>query len=385
MRETSVGRVEPPATDLVRSGRSDAPVKSRRTFLLALLGVLLVVPLGAEGLLRAWLRIQNGDWPTAEATRRFEDARIVRELYRARPFLGAGPREGAQVESHGRRAGFNRLGYRSPERAREKPAGTKRIVTAGGSTTFDLLSPSNEQSWPWRLEETLRERDPNVEVWNAGFPGWTSLENLVSLASRDVDLQPDVVVLYQGINDLQPAAADSSDATYEQSHYPLHRRALGLDAEPPGLLERSLVLERLRGLRTDGAGPPRSSQPRLPDRARASFERNVRSFVAVATAHGAQVLLVTQPLRIRRDHAQADREYVESWIPNISADDAVAWLAELNDVLRRLASGGGVALADAAREVDWQDGDFADPMHYTRPGADKLRAYLAGSILAGMP
>lgn len=333
--------------------------------------------LGAEAALRVWERIRTGSWPVATATARYEEIRTVRALYRSRPYLGVGPREGGRAGLGDKRAAFNRRGYRSPERPLEKPVGTKRVLCAGGSTTFDLLSPSDELTWPWRLEDELRREGLAVEVWNAGFPGWTSLENLIALEARDLDLEPDLVLLYQGINDLQPAAVDSSDSSYEQSHYPLHHRALGLGAPAPNLLERSLVLERLRRWRASALSearyPPR---PNLPARARATFARNVRSFCAVARAHDATVLLVTQPLRKRPANPEADHVYLASWIPGIEVDDAVLWLDEFNDVLRREASAGRAYLADAAAEVAWQDDDFVDPMHYSRSGAEKLRAYL---------
>ncbi len=37
-------------------------------------------------------------------------------------------------------------------------------------------------------------------------------------------------------------------------------------------------------------------------------------------------------------------------------------------------------MADAAREIDWQDDDFADPMHTTAAGSRKLAAYLAPRV-----
>ena len=68
-----------------------------------------------------------------------------------------------------------------------KPEGTYRVVCEGGSTTFDLLAPDDAATWPARLGAFLK---PRADVVNAGFPGWTSLESLVSLETRDLDLSP---------------------------------------------------------------------------------------------------------------------------------------------------------------------------------------------------
>ena len=95
------------------------------------------------------------------------------------------------------------------------------------------------------LEADLLKRGAGVEVWNAGFPGWTSLENTLSFALRDRDLAPDVVLLYAGINDLQPGAHQPFDRAYEHGHAELARRALGFELAPPSLWSRSVLLERV--------------------------------------------------------------------------------------------------------------------------------------------
>ena len=72
-------------------------------------------------------------------------------------------------------------------------------------------------------------------------------------AVRDIDLEPDVVVLYQGINDLQPASLDPFDPAYER-HADLTRRALGFDLPALPWHRRSLLVEELRFLTARAPG-----------------------------------------------------------------------------------------------------------------------------------
>jgi len=310
-------------------------------------------------------------------------------LYRRHPFLNVAPREGASAAAFGKQASFNSLGYRSPERSRSKSPGVVRFVCSGGSTTFDISSVDDMSTWPWRIETTLRSHGLDVEVFNAGFPGWTSLENLVSLAIRDVDLAPDVAVLYQGINDLQPASHRPFDGQYEHGHADMVVRALGFELQPLKWYDRSLLVEKTRDLvlgevdpwrRLRSASGPREFMPEVPAEAVATFERNVRSYVAVATAAGAQVVLVTQPIRVRRGSHDADLSYLAQWVDGLEPTAVPVQLERFNAVLRGLSLEGQTLLIDVAREVPWEDGDFADPMHVSARGSERMAAFLADSL-----
>jgi lysophospholipase L1-like esterase len=370
-----------------------------RIFRKLLTGVLLALLLAGvalaalEGGLRLASRLSTGAWPeTRESRFRAELGRAL-ALYRRHPYLNTAPREGAHAEAFGKRASFNSLGYRSPERPLAKPAGAVRVVCLGGSTTFDLLAADDAATWPALLERALRGRGLPVEVWNAGFPGWTSLENLISFEVRDGELAPDLVVLFQGVNDLQPAAHRPFDPSYEHGHAELAVRALGFELGPPTWLDRSLLAERLRDLagRPEdpwsrlGPGPAGPRQRRIAAAAPAAFERNVRALAAAAATRGARLAVVTQHVRLRRPSLAADRAYLAQWVPGLEPDAAPGELERFNNVLRALGRDGTAVLLDAAAEAGWQDADYADPLHFSAAGSEKLARYLAARLPALLP
>ncbi len=312
-------------------------------------------------------------------------------LYRAHPYLNTGPKSGAVVEAFGKTASFNSMGYRSPERTLERAPGAIRILCAGGSTTFDIAAVDDSSTWTWRLEGLLGSAiGGEPEVWNAGFPGWTSLENLISWVQRDLRLEPDLLILFQGINDLQPASHQPFDPGYEHGHAEVARRALGLELPPMHWSDRSLLLEQLRDW-IDGPEDPWSrlkvpTRPDqragvLPDDAIETFRRNVRSLISVAHGHGIPVLLVTQPLRIRARSRQADLDYLAGWLLGLEPEAAAQELERLNDVLRAMGRNDpDVRVWDAATVVDWQDRHFADPMHFSAAGSELFASALAEQI-----
>ena len=367
--------------------------RARRTIrdagvILAVTGGLLVL---SECAVRVYGRLRSGRWTHPSLIAFIDTAREVTRIYRRHPYLNAAPREGSRVAALGKIMSFNSLGYRSPERPAPKPPGVTRIVCSGGSTTFDVLAASDDRTWPWLLETELQRRGQPVEVWNAGFPGWTSLENLISLAIRDVDLAPDVVVLFQGINDLQPATQVPFNGQYEGFHTQVILTTLGLDMPSVPWYEHSLLLETVR-TRLFGPRPFVLELPgqrdivqreEVPHQAIGVFERNVKSFVTITRSHDATAVLVTQPVRLRRASANADARYMERWIPGLKGERVPVELERFNDVLRSLASTNAV-LADAAADIVWNDEDFGDPLHFAPSGSAKLVQFLADRITAAL-
>jgi lysophospholipase L1-like esterase len=353
--------------------------------MLALAGAVLLL---AEGALRLALRLRSGRWPETQAQVFYRQMEQVLRLYRRHPYLDTAPREATAVAAFGKRLSFNPLGYRSPDRALAKPAGTRRVLCAGGSTTLDLQAADDASTWPWMLEGRLRSAARPVEVWNAGFPGWTSLESLISFAIRDVDLDPDVLIVFHGINDLQPAAHRPFDRQYEHGHAEITEIALGFHLPPLRWFERSVLYEQARAL----ALAPQDPWRRLEEPVRegetlptsisgagvATFRRNVASLLALARARGIPVLLVTQTLRIRAAEAAKDRRWLAGWT-RLDPGAAVRDIEAMNAVLRGLGSD-QVRVADLAASLPLDDRDFADPAHFSASGSAKMARYMAVEV-----
>lgn len=358
---------------------------------LLLVASLLLLAL-LEGGARAFHRLRSGDWAPTRASAMHDQIGIARQMYRPHAFLNVALREGARIHVYGREIAVNSLGYRSPERPLRKPAGVLRVLCAGGSATFDIRAHTNDQTWPALLEGELRRRGQPAEVWNAGVPGWTSLENVISLASRDLDLEPDLIVLLQGVNDLQPAAWLPFDRQYEQGHAELVRRHLGLDLGPLSLVDRSALLETLNDLLHGPRDPLHvlvrvkrvelgtSSRTAVPPEAFATFERNIRSLLSIARDHHIAVVLVTQLTRIRAAVADSDKALIGIWIPGLLPAAVPGQMQKMNDVLRRLSTSAGPRLVDLTRDSGWQDVDFDDPWHFSATGSEHFARLLADPV-----
>ncbi len=242
----------------------------------------------------------------------FKNSRVVPHPYLAyagRPDFRVEPTEKAPLlVSH------NSLGLNGPETTWEKPEGVYRIVCLGGSSTYGIGPSSTFTNWPVVLQQELNLRGlaKPVEVLNLGLQGYSTFESQVNLALRGVEFRPDLVLVYHTINDMRCALYPGvvRDNTHWRAVWPVERPDRVRDA-----LETSYTFLALRRYATDWLARQRDlgtyvivdfgkylpdfyAQPTDPDLGFSNFRRNLVSIVGMARAHGAEVLLATQAVRM---------------------------------------------------------------------------------------
>jgi lysophospholipase L1-like esterase len=97
----------------------------------------------------------------------------------------------------------NSSGFRGPEIRRDSSAEDPyRVLCIGDSVTFGF-NADQDDSYPAQLEGFLRARQPgrDIEIINAGVPGWTWLQGVRFLERRGLALEPDLVIIAHGVND----------------------------------------------------------------------------------------------------------------------------------------------------------------------------------------
>lgn len=96
----------------------------------------------------------------------------------------------------------NALGFRDGDRAVPRESGVRRVVVTGDSITFGI-GVNDEEAFPQQLQRQLAEQGTtDVEVWNAGVPGYAMADHLGLLRRRILPLRPDLVVLQLSRNDV---------------------------------------------------------------------------------------------------------------------------------------------------------------------------------------
>jgi hypothetical protein len=289
--------------------------------------------------------------------------------------------------------GLNRWGYRGAVLGAKQP-GERRVVVLGGSTAFGYGVPP-DQSIAAELERRLRARRPGapVHVVNLAFVkegAWSFRHTLADYAY----LRYDVAVLYEGYNDLRRAntrAFRRDSPVFRLTGYlpflPLvlseKARAIRYGGDlgqrfghedpvfQPGLADRVTAKASKAAAEVTHSleivlGPLSRDQPRHGPGVGAAelcvepfrhYCEGVRAGIDEALAHGARVLVVTQP-----------------YISDVHVDQQRHLVALLR---ARHGDNGRVAHADLGWALDVRDPALAfDGMHLTAPGnaviADRL-------------
>jgi len=98
---------------------------------------------------------------------------------------------------------INNHGFRGPDFSEQKSDNTYRIFTVGGSTTFSV-GVLDHQAWPAVLQKKFDQVESanKIEVINVGWTAKWSLPETEFIRSKLVNYEPDLFLVFDGINDL---------------------------------------------------------------------------------------------------------------------------------------------------------------------------------------
>lgn len=346
-----------------------APRKSRRKGWWVALATLALLELGYRTYLGCF-----ADFEEYAAFMPFTEVPARYHMYRGHPYLNY-----CLTENFASRDGLNRhnaRGYRGPEVADAAAPDTYRILLLGGSTAYDTSIADWHQSWAAQLERVLvDERGQRVEVVNAGCGGWTSYESVLDLALRGLELAPDLVVAYFGVNDVHARLVPPELYRADNSGY-------AIQWHPEVSAWEHLVIlrwigTRLHFARTNSVGELAQRRPlKGPAQAAALaanppiyLERNCEYVLDLCQPRGADVLLATfawSPLK---------GDYV-------SGEAYQQGLRETNASIRAVAERRGAPLYDFAAEMPVELTYWADGRHNNAAGARLKAERFADAILA---
>ncbi len=293
---------------------------------------------------------------------------------------------------------INSLGLRDEEFPLAKPPGEIRILCLGGSTTAGEEVPQ-QQTYPSQLQRMLREHYPQaaLRVINGGIPSYAIRHTLRDFELRLWRLKPDVVAVYQGINDL----SYHSTATIE-----VHRKAnfngqafapfvyqgdgdLGNTptwTEPLRAAAQQSHLARLlvRTWRERGGSSPHAADLEFRPQAIEAFEAYYRALLKQIAAEGALAVPMTFALAYPGQFtANQERRVLASfqiWLEGAPPRLGRQIVDSENAAIRRLAGQCNCPYADLDEAVPRDAEHFVDVCHLTAAGNRLIAQRLAETI-----
>jgi lysophospholipase L1-like esterase len=270
----------------------------------------------------------------------------------------------------------NSLGYRADEFPIKKPDGVYRIVVLGGSSTYDVSIENNANIFTAQLEQQLKEKYgyQNVQVINAGVPGYNSWELLVNLEFRVLDLAPDLVIIYEGVNDVHARMVEPSvyrgDDLGRRQAWQAPRVALWEHSALLRILSRTMNATRQVGIDDFMSSPTYLSWP-FEDRLREEkldpvdilkenppvyFRRNLEDIVAVAKENGVEIMFSTWAYSPYLKDYASEAYYQQGFKEN-------------NNVVKEVAADQHIPLFDFAAVMPQDAKYWADGRHSNEAGA----------------
>jgi lysophospholipase L1-like esterase len=300
----------------------------------------------------------------------------------------------------------NAMGFRGDELVVPKPADEYRVFLVGGSSAECLLL-DDADALHAVLQREFQSKAPDgrtVRVYNAGKSGDRSYDHVSMIVHRIVHLEPDLLVVFAGINDLTAAIYGSDylhladgrgvQLTYGRlwrywaTEFQVGRRLFYLRNRLLGRPERemleqiSLVPEYKDKVTARRAAPKADGPPRVEP---LFYRNNLLSIAGVAEAFGVGLVFMTQQTTW---NSKIDPS-VENWQWMLLRDGLTyraeamdAALESLNDVMRSVAASGRIPIYDLARSIPKSSAFFYDDVHFNVKGARVAGGELASVILS---
>ncbi len=249
---------------------------------------------------------------------------------------------------------INSFGLRNEEFSKIKPAGVFRIICLGNSNTFGWKQRESD-AYPQQLQSLCDAKLPGlkIEVINAGITGYSTYQGKIFLGEEILRLEPDLVLVNYGWNDLLPAKFGIQDK--EQKLPP----QWVLDLQ--NLLSQTTLYQTLKSFWVGRFSGKKAIEPGISRVSIDDFQNNLTDMEKICREYGINAVLLTNPI------ASLEAYWGKGKVSNVHLLHQA-----YNDAIRQLAFSKGFEILDIALlfegRRDLYDNPQADYIHYNALG-----------------
>lgn len=276
-------------------------------------------------------------------------------------------------------------GFRNPELGVPKPGGRLRIAFLGGSTTWCAEVQSNEHTWPYLVSSALApEAAPaKIDYVNAGVSGFGVKHSLINLKQRVRALEPDVIVIYHGADDLileLNKLATAQKIPGASLGTPAATSWLSNHSVLWNLIDKNLQVMRAHRHISNGSALLQFDAATLGE----EFRSGLIELVQQAKGMAKLVVLPTFSTRIRAGQTDDDqRDAIASallYTPFMTHEGLVRGFARYNEIIRTVAKEHGALLVEGENEIAGSASHFIDSVHFNDAGSAAMAERVAKAL-----
>jgi len=266
-----------------------------------------------------------------------------------------------------------------------KPKDLIRINCIGDSTTALHIGFGNDTySYPMELEKVIIEKMPGipVEVNNFGMGGWNSAELLINFMLDTIDTEPDIIVIYHAVRDLEPLLIPGFENDYSHARrnigevlwqYKLFSRIPSIPFSIYNFFCTQLFKTNIRYdlLRSIRKGEEDIS---LDFQGLHVYRRNIEHLINICKSNGIEVILGSVCNRIY--------ESIKNDAKRMKYREG---MMKINEIVESLAEKHGIAFVDNFRKMPDNEKYYLDDVHFTPLGMRELAKNFSEPIINIIP
>lgn len=295
-------------------------------------------------------------------------------LFEEHPFLVGVPKRNFQLsnDSGDIKITTDQFGRRlSAPKALVPKKSAKHIVCLGGSTTFGT-GITDEKNWPYVLQQKL---GVDYKLSNLGVPGYSSLEAIIQLSTIVPELEPDIIIIYQGWNDIKNYHQESSPKDYFD-HGTRQSHNLKVDRKA-SITDYSFFFFLAKKIRTKMIKDPKKEHFKYTtDQSIDSvYVRNLKTIHLLSSKLGARQIFVPQVLNL--EWFEQNKGQPNLWTPTIPNEEFPRLMQQFNALMTEALSSSSdpsdLITVDSIQQAhNWTKNDFVDEGHFSDQGAAKF-------------
>lgn len=314
---------------------------------------------------------------------RYGEGLGAENIYISHPVLGKVLKPGVKIVGKAASLTINKWGFRGDDFPLEKEDGVYRIVIMGSSIAFGRYATNDDTVWTAQLEKLLNKYQDNyrVEVINAGVPGYKIDTVYTYLNNRVIKFDPDMIILYQGANDINYQSRvlygpkkENTRTTKDISLLRLREKYL-LWFQLLRAKTASLLASEQKSVRIDS----------IDSSAVENYSTNVKNIIKFCQSKKIKLILSTVARSFRKEQPRFFQVKMASGMMMYNPYLSLAGLHDafdrFNDIVRSLAEEYGVTLVDSDSLLPAKKKYFRDHVHFTDEGDELVAELLAKTIL----